>query len=354
MSGRERIERAARREPVDHPPLLGGWITGLEHHLALSGLTEREFWADKVCGTRRTYRALGVDGLIANALPPREGHAEHRRRQHEERGKGFDSPEAVLAWVEALPRPDMEFDAQAYDQQVRSHMRECRRLLPEFVWMPASWHRDGRFMWQSQFGDVNYLTALGLWPERMVGLFEYAAERARLENEVLVRIYEEEGFCKVVLTGQDLCDQRGPVVRPDLFERVYFPLARRAFEPLIEADFQVIWHSDGNITPIVDGLIALGIAGFQGFQRECGVKIEDIARRRTVRGERLLFFSGMNVTRTLAAGNVDDVYREIDRCLEATDGGRGFFLCPNNTIGADARLENLRAAYAYAQGVRVT
>ena len=56
--------------------------------------------------------------------------------------------------------------------------------------------------------------------------------------------------------------------------RLYFPELRRAVQPLIDNDIRIIWHCDGNIMPILDHLIDLGVSGLQGFQEEAGVPFE--------------------------------------------------------------------------------
>jgi hypothetical protein len=73
----------------------------------------------------------------------------------------------------------------------------------------------------------------------------------------------------------------------------------------------------------------------------------EIRRRKSPWGDPLLFFTGMSVTRTLPFGSTRDVERDIDYCLDFTDGGRGLFLFSSNVTGVETPPENIVAAYRY-------
>jgi len=124
-----------------------------------------------------------------------------------------------------------------------------------------------------------------------------------------------------------------------------------ALAPLHAAGVQTIWHSDGDIRPILDHLIDLGVAGFQGFQEEHGVRLVDLMQRRMKSGRRPLIFGNLSVTVTLPHGTVEDVKRAVDRSVELA-GPSGLFFCTSNTIGPEVPLENLRAMYEQERRVR--
>lgn len=302
----------------------------------------------------KAYAGLHCDGLPILFLPKPPDysyrHEAHRREVGNVAAEKYPTPEAVLAHVEALPDPDQVsdvFDAQAFYDTTLASMQACQERFSDIVWMPSNWHADGYYMSLFEFGLGQGLTALGLYPDRMRKLFEYAAAESYLRNQVLARLYTEHDFCKLMLIGQDICGQRGPMVSLKFLEW-YFSLSKTALQPLLDAGFKLVWHSDGHVLPIVDLILEAGIHGFQGFQSETGTTIDKVARRRTIRGEPLLFFSGFNVAQAVRGGAPEDVRREIEHHIEATEGGRGLFLLPCNAITPDAKMENIRAAYEYA------
>jgi hypothetical protein len=63
----------------------------------------------------------------------------------------------------------------------------------------------------------------------------------------------------------------------------------------------------------------------------------------------MLIMGGLSVTRTLPFGTPDDARREVDYCLDATDGGRGLLLFTSNVTGVEVPPENLEASYRHLQ-----
>ena len=354
MNSRERIEAQMNFAPVDHIPTLGGWLTSANQYQHFAGISSEEFWKAPEKGAFLAYKNLGVDGLISLFLPPDEhGYTHTTKEGLVEKRITYPTPESVIEYVDDLPSVDSlsgTFDAGAFYEEIRKEMRAKQEKMGDIVWMPARWSCCGNFMWYGTFGYESYFMALALYPDKMRKLFEYSAEQACLENEVLVRVYEDNNFCKLLLMGQDICGQRGPMVSLKFLEKVYFPLAKEAVKPLLKAGFKLIWHSDGNIMPLVDLVLDIGVGGFQGFQWEAGVDLRELARRRTKSGERLIFFTGMNVTQTLPSGTVDEVKKEIDECVAVTQG-KGLFILPSNTINPDAKMENIETAYQYSHTI---
>jgi len=130
-------------------------------------------------------------------------------------------------------------------------------------------------------------------------------------------------------------------------------MLKRAIEPLKDAGIKIIWHCDGNIMPILDRLIDVGIDGLQGFQEECGVDFAKLAQMRSKSGDKLILLGSISVTITLPFGTVEDVKRDVERCIEIAAPGGGFVLAPTSTVGPDIPVENIFAMYEYGKKVKV-
>lgn len=348
MNPRERIEAQMNFQPVDHIPLLGGWFTSASQYQYFAQVSEKEFLNNPEDIAIHAYKNLQIDGLVEIALPDHYN-CRVTKEDKEKKKITYPTPESIIEYVDGLPPVETiadTFDSEAFYKLIVETMKKQQRM-GQMVFMPARWFCAGNFMGYEKFGNENYFMALALAPGKMRKFFEYAAEESRLQNEVLAKVHKDYNFCKLLLIGQDICDQSGPMVSVKFLEENYFPSVKYALKPLINGGFKLIWHSDGNIMSIVDLIIDLGVAGFQGFQWETGTTIEKIAKRNTRDGQKLIFFTGMNVIRTLTFGTIDDVRREIDHCFDVT-GGRGLFIFPSNTINPDAKLENIKAAYEYS------
>ena len=166
--------------------------------------------------------------------------------------------------------------------------------------------------------------------------------------EIVVGAWAELGLPKLAFIGTDICGKNGPVVSPAFLREHYWPHVRHAIEPLVEAGFHLVWHADGVIGPIVDDILACGVAGFQGFQWEYGVRLEDLVAKRTVRGEPLTIFAGPSTSSTLPFGTPADVRREIETILDVASDQCRLFILPGNDILPDTPTEHVVAFHRRA------
>jgi hypothetical protein len=245
-----------------------------------------------------------------------------------------------------------QFDAQkAYDEYVEL-MRTVQEeagdilLIPHCLgYAPSFPTSDGHF------SHVAFLMACRLHTDQMCRLFRHWGEQSRLRLEAVARATSEHDLLRLIWIGSDICDARGPVLSPELLERLYFPAVRRAIEPLKDAGMKVVWHADANYRRILPRMIELGLDGFQGFyETEDGVRLEDLAQMRVRSGDPLILFGSISTAWVLPTGTVGDVRREVERCVEAAGNGGGLLLAPSSSIGPEVPAENIRAMYDHARG----
>ena len=114
-------------------------------------------------------------------------------------------------------------------------------------------------------------------------------------------------------------------------------------EPLLEVGARIVWHCDGDYRRLLDDVLACGVAGLQGFQRECGMELEWIVDLRTRGGDPLIIFGPMSVTTTLPQGKPEDVRAEVGRAMDICRDKVSLVFFTSNTINPDVPLENVRA-----------
>lgn len=355
MSGRERALRTLQFQPTDTVPLLGGFIAHAEYLRQMSGLDP---FADARRAVIETARAQGAS-LIIQVIGPKapENSTQMgggRESNFSPQGEcQFKSPEDVRDYCMSLPEPETvrrEFDCQAYYEAcVNTWKENDAEGGDDILILPSGLASDCPFMYYSQFGYMNYFQAIGLYPEAIGRLFRHAAEHARLRNEVFAAACVEAGIPPWVYIGQDICDNMGPMVSLRALDELYFPNLRYVLEPLNRAGIRKIWHSDGNINPIIDRLLDCGIDGFQGLQEdrwlppEQVVSLAKLARMTARTGDKLILFGSVSVRDVLPHGSPDDVRREVERCIDAAAAGGGYFLAPTSTLGPDVPVENIHA-----------
>jgi hypothetical protein len=353
VTKRERIDRAGRLLPVDSIPRLGGWLTTDDQYAALAGVGTDAFWADPTEIAIRAYRNLDVDGLIDFHLPEAPGlyrdSDDYMRQRFDRQAREFPSPEHARDYVNSMAAPETlarTFDAAQFEEDLTRDMTTMQERLGDIVWMPG--HIDSGVCsfrhGAVTFGHRSYYEMIALYPDAAKRLYEYLGETARLRNEVIARVYDSLNCPELILTGDDICSSSGPIVSPEALDELYWPNVARAIQPLLDAGFKLVWHSDGDVRPIVDAIIDLGFAGFQGFQEELGVHIADLVEKHAADGRRLILFGSLSVSSTLPDGTPDDVREAVAHSIRVTDG-RGVFILSSNTINPDIPFENIRAMY---------
>lgn len=341
-------------ESTDRVSLLGGWLLGEGLHQHFAGVSAEEYWRDPAHFAAAAEQALGVDAMIALHVPrwPGEYRGDESRESFESYRGRYHTTEDVLAFVRALPSPREAlrcFDADAWRDQLAADIAAKRALMGDVVYVPTLWEMvHPRFEWYPEFGYQNYLMFLLLYPEEATRLFSGEVEVCRRRSQIVAELYRELDVPPVALIGTDITGRDGPLVSPALLEECYFSACRRSLEPLRESGIRTVWHSDGVIGPLVEPILRAGVSGFQGFQFEYGVDVADIARHRTVDGEKLTIFAGLSTAGTLRFGTAEQVRRETEALIDTLTGKCALFILPGNNILPDCPPENVQEMYRHA------
>jgi len=347
MSRRERLEAVLAGRKPDRTPVLGGWIACPEHLARLAGVSLDDYWADQRGVSIRAYDRLGVDGIIDIYLALKRGDFRYVDADSYFHAESGLSLEEAIQEVDRSPSPesvekDFDFDAE-YEKLVTSQ-RIGQKEAGEMLWMPGGW---GLGVWQTSwyqiYGYENFFLMAGLYPDRLRKLMEVGGALGRCRARVIARAVTEGLRPRAFLFGEDFCTQRGPMISPDFLEKYFAPELRRSLEPVLEVGCRPVWHCDGDVRLVLDMLIDCGVGGFQGFQPECGMTIEAMAKRRTRDGAHLLIFGPLSVTTELPVLSPAQIRRRVRHAVEICSGNADLVLFTSNTINPDVPLENILA-----------
>jgi hypothetical protein len=348
MTKRERLETVFTGGQPDRTPILGGWIACPEHICAITGVDLDEYWRSPMARSIEAYRRLGSDGLVDVFVPKARGDfrcVDAVDYLHAVPDLAF---EEVLTRVDAMPSAgeiEAQFDFDAAYAEYRQGLLERQALCGEVVWMPANWDAGGRITWFSEIGYENFFMLVGLHEERARKLMEVGGARGYCQGRLVARAVEEGLFPHALLLGEDICSQRGPMISMDFIRRFYAPALAHGLEPLLRAGCRPVWHSDGDVRPMVDMLIDCGVQGFQGFQPECGMTLEYLARKRTRDRKPLLIFGPIAVTTELPLLDPVEIGRRVRQAIEFSRDRFDLALFTGNTINPDVPLANIMAMH---------
>ncbi len=340
-----RLHSAFSLDYPDRPPILGGWLAAPEHIQTITGCSDDEYWEDPVHWSIEAEKILGSDGMIDIFVPISRGEYRIVDQQVLDERAAYDI-DLALKEIESMPSAEElreSFDEEALYAEFMAEHTKIQDQCGDIVWCEADWFMIPKALWYHEFGYETALMTLSLHPEKYRKLLHYSAERGRQRATVRARMIREGVHPKAILTGEDLCSQQGPLVSPEYLREEYWDLLEYSLEPLYDVGAKIVWHCDGNYRPLLDDVLASGIAGLQGFQRECGMELDWIRDLRTRNGDPLLIFGAMSVTETLPFGSSEDVRAEVRRIMDLCRDHCGLVFKTSNTINPDVPLDNIRA-----------
>ena len=170
-----------------------------------------------------------------------------------------------------------------------------------------------------------------------------------LMRSAVERLLEEAGDCiDVLIMGDDLGSQRAPFISTAMYRELIKPYhceLVRAIKERTEA--RILYHSDGNIYPLLDDLIETGVDVLNPVHvaaRDMG----DTARLKREFGSRLSFCGAIDTQQVLPHGTTDDVRREVRRRIKDLAPGGGYILASVHCIQPDVPPENVCALFEEA------
>lgn len=187
------------------------------------------------------------------------------------------------------------------------------------------------FPWEETVGMEEFLVRMVTQPQ----FVRKAIEASTRQVVALARAAIELG-CDAVSTGEDYCDNRGPIMGPRRFREFCLPSLRRVVTATHDAGGYFIKHSDGNHWAILDDFVAVGIDGWHGIQISIGM---DFASLKHKYGQDLCFFGGVDCD-TLVSGTIDDVREQVSQTIRSAGMGGGLVIASSNTLMVGTKYEN--------------
>ena len=138
--------------------------------------------------------------------------------------------------------------------------------------------------------------------------------------------------------NKDYCFNTGPFFSPELFSEFVTPYLTELISGYRSLGIYVIKHTDGNIMPILDQLVAAKPDALQSLDPQGGVDIAEVKRRI---GDRVCLIGNVNCG--LIDTGTDEEYLESARyAMEQGMPGYGYIFSTSNCIYTGMLLERYR------------
>jgi hypothetical protein len=147
----------------------------------------------------------------------------------------------------------------------------------------------------------------------------------------------------IALTYDDIAYKNGLLFSPAWLRRAWVPRLKQLNDAWHARDTLCLFHSDGDLWPVLDDLVAAGIDGLNPLEVMAGMTVAAVRQRYP----HLFLTGGIDVSQLLALGTPAEVRAACQEAIAAA-GGRGYFLGSTTELHWDVRLENAIAMFETA------
>ena len=151
------------------------------------------------------------------------------------------------------------------------------------------------------------------------------------------------GRIDLVLCGDDFGTQRGLLISPASFDRLFAAKKREFFDLVHSYGAKVTHHCCGSSRGLIPRFIACGMDALQTIQPQAA-GMDPYELKRHFHG-RIALHGAVDVQGWLQRSTPDEIEREVNRLMDEVGRGGGFILAPAHHIQPDTPLENVLALY---------
>ncbi len=139
-----------------------------------------------------------------------------------------------------------------------------------------------------------------------------------------------------IVTYNDMAWKDGPLVSPQVFREVFLSKMKIVAEAI-----KIPWafHSDGNLTIVMEDLLTLGMNAMNPFEPPC----MDLKVAKETWGDRICLWGNIDLVKTLPYGTVEEVEAEVKQRITDAGLGGGYICATANSITHYCKIENIFA-----------
>ncbi len=167
---------------------------------------------------------------------------------------------------------------------------------------------------------------------------------ARHCKELMGRFLEALGDnVDIIKIGDDLGTEQGLLISPAMYRDILKPIHADFIRFIKErTNAKVFFHSDGDVAPLIEDFIEIGIDILNPIQTSAG-SMSDLVSLKKRFGDNIVFCGGIDTRRVLPFGSVAEVREEVRRVMQILGPGGGYMVAAVHTIMDDVPPENVLA-----------
>lgn len=148
----------------------------------------------------------------------------------------------------------------------------------------------------------------------------------------------------LVQISADAGANTGMLFSPRLWWKLVYPNDKLIVDVVKRRGKPALMHNDGNIWPIMDGIVEMGIDVLHPLQTSAGMDLIEVKQKY---GDQLTIHGGLDVSHVLPRAPEEELVATIQRYMEALKPGGGFIFNTEHFVSATT-LARLELAYETA------
>jgi uroporphyrinogen decarboxylase len=267
------------------------------------------------------YKLIPLDNISYDLAPPRYAKTE-RIGGHDHITEGLIKEKEDLRLLDSLPDPD---DETLY--------RPAEELLKRFKGDLAAIAtvRTGPGNTYLSMGIDRFCTKIVTEP----GLVKEVLWRFSNWSRRVAKNMQELPF-DLFFFPDDIGFGHAPMISLTHFREFCVPVMKNVIEVM---KLPAIYHSDGNIMPLMEEIIGLGVAGIANMEPG-PMDIDEVKR---LYGDRVTIVGNIDLHYTLTKGTPEETADEVKRRVESLAPGGRYILASANSLPNYVKPANVRA-----------
>ena len=363
LTGKERITRILKREPVDRVGLFEAFWADTAKRWAQEGhYKDPDLDFGKV-GSEHKHKPMFIEDhfgldlrrcraldLIANLDAGDQVVEETEETKLIRDGNG-----ALLRWFKAHSgTPEhVDFlvkDRNGWNESVRPYIVNTdfyqRRIDFElYRSMKEKCNRENIFLTCAVVAAFDLMTPMCGHEYLLMGMAldpDWFTDMCDVYTTVIIDLleilFEQEGLPDGLWVWEDLGFKGKPFMSPKMYKELLFPAHQRLFQWAHSKGLPVIIHSCGYVEPLVPDLIEAGIDCLQPMEVKAGM---DLVKLKKEFGDKIAFMGGMD-TRTLVANDLAAVQKELETKLPIAMQNSGYVLQVDHSVPYQVNYETYK------------
>lgn len=324
MTGQERVLAVIKGEEPDRVPTFEwdidpGLIDGMTGGGTYEDFIEMFDLDAVMCGPSYIKKPVG-DGKILDEW------GVTRRRGHEAYAMPVDELSPIKDWSDLGKWEPPDPHAPHRFETMKQQLKQFKGKKAIFVQARDVWSNPRDLLGYTQL----FIDCLDR-PELVNALVEKCIN----QSIQIVQIAADLG-AEVVMSGDDIADNKGPMISPQLWESLFMPHFRRWVQAIHDCGLYYWKHTDGNIMSLMDTLIDAGIDGIDPIDPLAGMDLATVKQRW---GDQVAIKGNVDCVHLLTEGTEEEVFEAVKACIRVAGPGGGHACSSSNSIHSGVKPE---------------